>query len=302
MGLGLFLSMALPDAFGERGLVFAAAYAAMQVGRTLFVWLHATDQLRRTYFRILIWLSTSAVFWISGGLAEGQDRVILWIIALGLEYLAPATGMYVPGIGRDKGSDWSVRGGHIAERCGLFVIICLGETLLVSGATFAKMEWTTPGLLAFLGAFAGAIGMWWVYFHIGHKRGAHLIEHTENSGGLARLAFTYLHIPIVAGIVLGAVGSERAIAHPLDLGTYAEGASLIGGLVLFLVGSGLFKRVSSNNFPLSHWIGLALAVAAFFAGPFMPLWALNGLGAVILMIVAVWESWSWNRQPKAPAH
>jgi low temperature requirement protein LtrA len=303
MGLGLFLSMALPDAFGDRGLVFAGAYAAMQVGRSVFIWANSADQnsgdqLRRTYTRITIWMVLAAVFWILGGLAEGQDRVMLWCVALGLEYVAPMTGMYVQGLGRDESADWSVRGGHMAERCGLFVIICLGETLLVSGATFAEMEWTAPGLLAFLGAFASAIGMWWVYFHIGHKRATHQIEHSQNAASLARLAFTYLHIPIVAGVVLGAVGSERAIAHPLHMGTYAEGASLIGGLVLFLLGNGLFKRVSANNFPLSHWVGLGLALAAFVTGPFMPLFALNGVSALILVVVAAWESWSWNRKPK----
>lgn len=298
MGLGLFLSMSLPDAFGERGLIFAAAYVAMQLGRTIFIWYFAVDQLRQTYTRILIWFLASALFWIMGGLAEGETRVLFWCLALGIEYLSPLTGIYVPGLGRDQASDWNVRGGHIAERCGLFVIICLGETLLVSGATFGEMKWTAPGLMAFLGALAGTVGMWWVYFHIGHKRGAHQIEHSEASGALARLAFTYLHIPIVAGVILGAVGSERAIAHPLDMGSYAEGASLIGGLVLFLLGNGLFKQVSAPNFPLSHWVGLGLAVLAFFVGPWLPLWALNGLAALILAVVAVWENWSWTRSLK----
>jgi len=298
MGLGLFLSMAIPDAFGERGLIFAAGYVAMQLGRTVFIWAHAADHLRQTYTRILIWFLASALFWIMGGLAEGETRVMLWCLALGIEYISPLTGIYVPGLGRDQASDWNVRGGHIAERCGLFVIICLGETLLVSGATFGDMEWTMPGLMAFLGALAGTVGMWWVYFHIGHKRGAHQIENSEASGALARLAFTYLHIPIVAGVILGAVGSERAIAHPLDMGSYAEGASLIGGLMLFLLGNGLFKRVSAPNFPLSHWVGLGLSVLAFFAGPWLPLWALNGLAALILLVVAVWENWSWARSLK----
>lgn len=300
MIMGLFMSMALPEAFGERGLVFALSYAAMQLSRTVFMWLHIEDaRLRQTYTRILLWFCVATVFWIWGGLAEGDSRFALWLVALGIEYLGPLTGMYVPGLSRDKSTDWSVRGGHIAERAGLFVIICLGETLLVSGATFAEMAWDAPGMAAFLGAVLGTLGMWWVYLHIGHKRGTHQIEHSENPGGLARLAFTYLHIPIVAGVVLAAVGSERAIAHPLHHGTWAEGASIIGGLILFLIGNGLFKRVSAPNFPLSHWIGLGLSVAAFLVGPLMPLWALNGIAALILIIVAGWESWSWTRKAKA---
>lgn len=295
MGLGLFMSMALPGAFHETGLVFALSYAAMQVGRTGFLWLHANDPaLRSTYTRILIWLSVAAVFWVLGGLAHDGARVWLWGLALGIEYLSPLTGMYVPGLGRDQTTKWQVLGGHIAERAGLFVIICLGETLLVSGATFAEKPWDGPGLMAFLSALAGTVGMWWVYFHIGHKRGTHQIEHSEDPGRLARLAFTYLHIPIVAGIILGAVGSERAIAHPMDPGVLAEGASIIGGLVLFLLGNGLFKQVSSGRFPLSHLTGLALAAAALLSGPWMPLWALNSVAALILAVVAIWEHRSFS--------
>lgn len=297
MAAGLFLSMALPEAFGERGLVFALAYVAMQVGRTVFVWLHARGEamLRRTYLRILIWFVVAALFWVAGGLAEGQARVWLWVAALAIEYLGPAAGYRVPGLGRDLSTNWSVRGGHMAERCGLFVIICLGETLLVSGATFAEMPWDAPGVLAFLGAVAGAVAMWWVYFHIGHRRASHQIEHAADPGRIARLAFTYLHIPIVAGVVLSAVGSERAIAHPMDPATWAEAASVVGGVALFLFGNGLFKRVSAGNFPLSHWVGLALCAGLAALGPLAPLWLVNAAAAAVLGVVGVWEHRSLGR-------
>lgn len=296
MAAGLFLSMALPKAFDERGLIFALAYVGIQVGRTLFVFLTASGNamLRRTYLRILIWFLAAAGFWIAGGLAEGEARVWLWVVALGVEYLGPPFGYLVPGLGRDVSTNWTVKGGHIAERCGLFVIICLGETLLVSGATFAQLDWDIAGTSAFLVAVGQAIAMWWVYFHIGHKRGTHQIEHSANPGQLARLAYTYIHIPIVAGIVLSAVASERAIVHPGDPGVLLEGASVIGGLALFLLGNGLFKRVSAGNFPLSHWVGMALCAVAIVAGPFTTLLGLNIAATAILVLVAGWENWSFT--------
>ena len=110
-----------------------------------------------------------------------------------------------------------------------------------------------------------------------------------DSGAIGRRSFTYYHIPIVAGIILGAVGAERAIAHPAHLASLAEGASIIGGLALFLFGNGLFKGASGRNFPLSHWVGLGLCAAVFAAGPWMTLLTQNGLAAVILIVVAVWE-------------
>ena len=136
--------------------------------------------------------------------------------------------------------------------------------------------------------------MWWVYFHIGHKRGSHQIEHSANPGQLARLAFTYLHIPIVAGIVLGAVASERAIAHPGDPGTLVESASAIGGLALFLLGNGLFKRVSAGNFPLSHHVGLGLCALVVLIGTLTTLLVLNLCVVAILVLVALWENRSFG--------
>ncbi len=289
---GLFLSMALPKAFDDRGLVFAIAFVAMQVGRTLFVLLSSDGAMRQTYVRILIWFLVSAVFWLAGGMAEGNSRVVLWVVALGVEYLGPVFGYLVPGLGRDTTTNWQVRGDHMAERCGLFVIICLGETLLVSGATFAEMAWTPDGLGAFLGAVLSTIAMWWVYFNIGHKRGAHQIEHSDDPGRLARIAFTYVHIPIVAGVVLSAVGSERAIAHPLHHGTLAETLSVIVGVVIFLLGNGWFKAISGKWFPLSHLVGIGLCALAMLAGPWLSLMVLSLLAAAILALVAVWESLS----------
>lgn len=292
MAAGLFLSMSLPEAFGDRGLIFALAYVAMQLGRNAFmlvsVW--SEPRRRRTFLRIGSYFVLSAGFWIAGGLAQDHDlRLGLWAVALGIEYSGPSLGYRLPGLGHDISSDWQVAGGHIAERCGLFVIICLGETLLVAGATFAELPWDGAGISAFLAALAGTLGMWWVYFHIGHRRGAHRIEHAEDAGAIARLSFTYLHIPIVAGIVLAAVGNERAIAHPHAPGTLAEGLSVLGGVMLFLLGNGLFKRSTAKWFPLSHLVGLGLCLAFLLAGPWLDLLMLSAGASAVLVLVAIWE-------------
>jgi low temperature requirement protein LtrA len=289
---GLFVSMALPRAFDDRGMVFAAAFVAMQVGRTAFFWV-ATQRSGASglgYTRIFLWFLLSAVFWFWGGMADPDMRLWLWLIAIGVEFVAALVGFAVPGLGHAVSTDWGVNGGHIAERCGLFVIICLGESLLVSGATFADMEWAVPSTLAFLASFATTIGMWWVYFHIGHKRGTHQIEHSDDPGRLARMVYSYIHIPIVAGVVLSAVGAERAIAHPADPATLAESASVIGGLILFLLGNGLFKWASAPYFPLSHLVGLGLCLVAIVVGPWTSLLVLNLAAATILALVAVWEN------------
>lgn len=291
MVLGLFMSMAVPQAFGERGMVFALCFVAIQLGRSLFVLWHARGQglLVRTYQRITLWFVLSGVFWIGGALVEGDLRLVLWTVALGVEYLGPVAGYAVPGLGRDVTQNWTVKGAHMAERCGLFVIICLGETLLVSGATFSGMDWTAPGVRAFLWSVTLSIAMWWVYFHIGHHRGAHLIETSDDPGRVARVSFTYAHIPIVAGIVLSAVGCERVIAHPEETGHLGDLLALMGGNVLFLAGNGWFKRLSGQWWPLSHLAGMALSVVVLVAGFALPMEVTAGLAALVLAVVAVWE-------------
>src|SRR5882757_4997539 len=120
---GLVLSTSIPQAFESRGLWFAVAYAAMQVGKTIFLWLStppARTLARMNAIRITAWLSASAIFWIAGGFAEGQPRLVLWAMALGIEYLSPAVRCWIPKYGASRVSDWVVEGGHMAERCAGF--------------------------------------------------------------------------------------------------------------------------------------------------------------------------------------
>ena len=264
MLLGLFMSMSIPEAFGDRGLAFALSFVAMQLGRSLFTaWCVADQpQLRGTFQRISIWMAASGAFWIAGGLLAGETRLAAWAIALGIEYLGPWARYWTPTRGSAATTDWDVRGEHIAERCGLFVIICLGETLLISGATFAEAEWTRAGIAAFAVNFLGSVAMWWLYFHIGQERGAKLIEHSDDPGRVARIAFTYAHIPIVAGIVVSAVAAELMIGHPGGHVGWGAAASILGGPALFLVGNLWFKTLTARWPPLSHLVGLGLFAAA----------------------------------------
>ncbi|MGN6774097.1 low temperature requirement protein A, partial [Rhizobium sp.] len=128
MFAGLILSASIPEAFGEKAIYFAGAYVFMQVGRSLFTVYalkNASVANHRNFLRITSWLVLSGVFWIAGALMEGGMRVIFWLVALVIEYSAPALGFRVPGLGKSTTADWNVSGAHLAERCALFIIICL---------------------------------------------------------------------------------------------------------------------------------------------------------------------------------
>jgi low temperature requirement protein LtrA len=290
---GLVLSTSIPSAFEARGLWFATAYATMQVGRTLF-WLlsirrHRTSP-RNNAIRILAWLSMSAVFWICGGFAEGQTRLLLWIVALAIEYISPAVRFWIPRYGASTVQEWTVEGGHMAERCAGFIIIALGESIVVTGANFAELRWTTEAIGAFASSFASSIAMWWIYFHKGAEAGSEQISGASEPGRLARLAYTYLHMPIVAGIIVGAVADELVLKHPGGHADSRTVLSAIGGPLLFLLGTILFKLTIRGFLQLSHGAGIvALGVLAWFAGGLSPL-VLSMLTSAIMVVVAAWES------------
>jgi low temperature requirement protein LtrA len=296
---GLVFSTSLPQAFGDRGLLVGGAYATMQVGRCLYMlWaLKEHDPANYVNFiRITSWLAASAPFWIAGGLLEGPARIACWVVALLIEYASPAAGFWVPKLGRSTSEDWDVEGAHMAERCGLFIIIALGESILVTGGTFASLQWTSADLTAFVVAFLGSVAMWWIYFDSGAERGRRRIEHSGDPGAIARLAYTYIHTLIVAGIVVCAVADELILTHPIGHLDALGLAVVLGGPALFLVGNWLFHRAVAGRFPVSHLVGAAFLVALWpLQGVLTPL-MLGTLSTFTLMAVGAWGS-LWRPSP-----
>jgi low temperature requirement protein LtrA len=300
---GLVLSTSIPQAFESRGLWFAVAYAAMQVGKTVFLWVSTPPSqplARMNAVRITAWLSMSAVFWIAGGFAEGQSRLLLWAAALCIEYISAAARFWIPKYGATEVADWVVEGGHIAERCAGFIIIALGESIVVTGATFSELTWTTETVAAFVSAFIGSLAMWWIYFHKGAEAGSEQISKASEPGRLARLAYTYLHMPIVAGIIVAAVADELVLKHPHGHSNLETVLSAIGGPLLFLIGTILFKHTIRGFLQLSHGAGIiALGILAWFADELSPL-LLSIVTTAIMVIVAAWESISLKSDAARP--
>jgi low temperature requirement protein LtrA len=298
---GLVVSASIPDAFGERGLLFASAFVFMHLGRALFMlWaVRGTSRERvRNFQRLLVWFCVSAVFWIGGGLQEPDARYGWWLLAMAIDLVAPWVFFWVPGLGRSQLADWDIEGGHIAERCALFVIIALGESLLVTGATFSEMEWNRTAWIALTVSVLGSILMWWVYFDTGAERATQRIRKAIAPGQQARSAYTFVHVLIVAGIIICAVADELVLAHP-DHGTDQAIVTILVGPACYLVGTSLFKWITNDRWspPLSHVAGLvllALLVWPANAHLLSPLW-LSACTTAVLAVVAVWESIAVHR-------
>ncbi|MBI1685324.1 low temperature requirement protein A [Caulobacter hibisci] len=300
MAAGMVLAMAIPQAFEGRGLLFALAYVAIQVGRSLFtLWCVRRDEnLRLNFLRISAWLIVSGVLWIAGGLAHDEIRLACWAAAIAIEYASPAAGFWTPGLGRSKTADWTVEGAHLAERCALFTIIALGESILVMGATAASLEWTPAVTTAFISSFVASLAMWWIYFSYTAEAASESISHSDDPGRVARRAYTYSHLLPVAGIIVAAVGDEWVIHHPVGHADLKTAMALIGGPLLFLLGGTLFKKAIFRIWSPSRVAGMAaLALLALVAMSVSPL-VLSLLTTAVLLAVAAWESLAIKRRGK----
>lgn len=291
MLLGLVMAVVIPTAFEAGALIFACAYVGIQVGRTIFVLflLGKDNKLTPNFRRIFAWLLVSACFWIAGALVE-EYRLLLWIIAVSCEYFSPMIGFRIPGLGVSKTTDWTINGEHLAERCQLLIIVALGESILVSGATIAHAEHvSTATYLAFLVAFVGSLTMWWIYFDTSSKDGSHVITTSDDPGRIGAY-FHYVHIIIIAGLIVTAVSSDLLIAHPENKVKLKYALVIAGGPAIYLIGNAIYKKVVYGRFPLSHLIGLfCLIISALVASQFNIL-ILGSSALASLLLVAFWET------------
>ncbi len=285
----LLMAVAIPQAFGKYGLLFACSYVGIQVGRHLFLTFVTADAgtiERERAGRILTWFVASGIAWIAGGLADGSARTELWVVALAIDLTAPLVLYWVPGRKRLQYDTWTVETSHFAERFELFMIIAFGETIVLTGATTSKLDLDAARFTAFALAFFATAAMWWLYFDYVTRIAKRRLELAPNRTQLARDAYTYLHVVMVAGVILSAVGDELVIAHPTDVLPDAEVAVVAAGPALYLLAHVLFRLRMAGSISWKRLGGAVACVLAGVAGTVVPALVLAALlvgilGAVI---------------------
>jgi low temperature requirement protein LtrA len=288
MLVSLLMSVAIPQAFEEHALLFAGSYVAIQIGRHSFLTFVAAESgtvERERAGRILTWFVVVGVLWVAGALVEGPGRYVLWLVALALDYCAPLVTYWVPGRRRLAPATWNVGTEHFAERFGLFIILALGESIVITGATTSELDLDAKTIVAFVMAFLASAAIWWLYFSSVAALGEHYLEVADSRTTLARDAYTYLHVVFVAGIILSAVGDELVIAHPIEvLPPYAV-AAVAAGPAVYLLAHTLFRYRLTGTLGLAKPLGTLGCVAVGFVGLFVPALALAG--ALFVVLVAV---------------
>jgi low temperature requirement protein LtrA len=287
----LLMAIAIPDAFGDKALLFAGSYVGMQIGRHTFLAFAAARPRtieRERAGRILTWFALAGMFWISGAFVDGSARVTLWILALVVDYSAPLVLYWVPARPRLSGATWEVGTEHFAERFQLFIIVALGESIVITGATTSELDLNRPTILAFGVAFLISASLWWLYFSVVARIVQQHLEVAQDRTRVARDAYTYLHVVIVAGIILSAVGDELVIAHPTETLHGPELVAVVAGPALYLLAHVALRLRMTGTISVSRLTAAVACVAVGFIGPHVSALFLSTLllGVLIAVIAA----------------
>jgi low temperature requirement protein LtrA len=299
MLISLAMSASLPRAFEDLGLWVGGAYAIQQIGRSVFMVIALRGHpLEANFQRILAWCVVSSALAVAGGLAHGNARALLWLGAVSVDLLGGLAGFYTPGLGRSRTSDWTIEGGHFAERCQAFILIALGESIVIIGATLTEVkEITAAAVASFVVAFAGSVALWWLYFDQSAGAAAEMIARSDDPGRLGRSAYHLIHPVMVAGIIVTAAADEKVLADPGQPARAAAAWMILGGPALFLAGHAAFKLVVWRAVSWPRLAGIAgLALLALAAGA-IPALALAACAAVLVIAVAASDRLPWLPRP-----
>ncbi|MEU6078879.1 low temperature requirement protein A [Micromonospora sp. NPDC047074] len=299
----LLMTTAIPEAFEARGIVFAATYVAIHLGRGLFLMptVRRHQESQRRAARVFSWFAVSAVPWMVGAYVSGNARLVLWALALAIDYVGFRLAYPVPGLGVVPEKQRTVTAEHLSERYQQFFIIALGDAILTIGTLFSLEHSEAENIAAFAIAFFTTLLLWRIYVH---KSGELLPLAIATSRAPNKFLETapYTHLLMVAGVVTTAAGFELVLKHPLGHTPPAWVAVILGGPALFLLGRSAFEYEVFSRVSLSRPGGLLALLSLAPAVLFLPPLYTSLAAMLVLAGVAVADTRrSRGRPPEAPA-
>ena len=256
MGPLLVASLAVPRAFGRDALAFGLAYFFVRALHIVaYLVLAADDRAMRTLvWRLARTALPAAALLVLAGVVDEPWRAVCWALALAIDWVGLLFG------GTD---DWRVEPGHFAERHGLIVIIALGESIVAVGAGAAHLGLGAGVVTGVLLGIAIAATLWWAYFDVVATVAERKLREADQRrrARIARDSYTYLHFPMVAGIVVFAFGVKSALSHVGSSLDVIPAVALCGGVACYLVALSAFKRRNIGSFNYPRLVAAALLVA-----------------------------------------
>jgi low temperature requirement protein LtrA len=272
--VGVFMAVALPDAYGPLGILFAVAYwvGRIALATALLHWPRRPTLLHPYLVSVLL---TGPLLVVGALLPEGP-RLVVWAVAAAIDLAGPT-------LLRSRIRAMHVDAPHLAERFGLLVLIALGESVVAIGAsahTDGHLDIAVGAAVAV--AFVLSAGLWWVYFHFAADAVRHALATAAVQLDITRLVLSYGHLLFIAGIIALAVGLHEAVAEPLHPLSWGATGLLFGGTALYLGTFGftrwaMFHLVSRTRLTAAAAVLVLLPVA-----PFLPALAALGLLAVVV--------------------
>jgi low temperature requirement protein LtrA len=274
----LVAALCIPEAFGDRGLTFALAYGVVRVAHIGLFMLASRDdpRLRRSVVGLAGSTALGVALLASASFLDGAEQGALWALALALDMAGP----YFFGA-----EGWKLVPGHFAERHGLIVIIALGESIVAVGIGVGGGLTVGQGVAAVLGIGLAA-AMWWLYFDVvalvaGRRLERAPVGRVQNE--MARDSYSYLHFPMVAGIVLVALGLKKVLGHVEDPLDVVPAFALLGGLASYLLAHVAFRYRHIHTLNRQR-----ILLAAIFLALWPVALEISGLVTVAIALTLAW--------------
>ncbi len=284
MGAMLVAALAVPGAFANDAVLFGVAYLLVRLLHIVLYAIVGRDDpdLLGAVLRFAPTSIFGASLLVLAGFLEGDVRIAVWVVALAIDYVGPA----VLGAGRG----WRIAPEHFAERHGLVILIALGESIVAIGVG-AGFELTTRVIIAAALAIVVISALWWLYFDV-----AAIFARTRlgqatgvEQARLARDAYSYLHLPMVAGIVLLAFGLKTTLGHVGDELDTVPAVGLCGGAALYLLGHIAFLFRATRRVFRRRTAGAVVLLALIPAATAIPALAALGLVSVVCSLIVTYE-------------
>jgi low temperature requirement protein LtrA len=276
MAAMVLVALAVPEAFDAHALLFALAYLVMRVAHLALWWVASSDDpdVHVAVGRLVPTAVTGPLLILAAALFDGWVQAGFWILALAIDYGGPL----VRGV-----AGYRVHPAHFAERFSLIIIIALGESIVAIGVGAGSEPLDTAiGFAAVLSLLTSA-ALWWAYFDVVASLGAQRLAELrgEPRNRLARDAFAYLHLPLIAGIELFALGVEQVVAHADEPLKIEAATALFGGVALYLLAHVAFKL------RLAAGLGPQRLVAALLCAACVPLGTEWNAVAALAVVTAI---------------
>jgi low temperature requirement protein LtrA len=278
--------LALPQAFGSEGLLFAVSYACV---RFLHLAMYAVASRRgkasmAAIAGFSVTVAIGMALLIAGAFAHGSLRIALWVLAAAIDYLGPAW------LTRDRLRRLQrVAVVHFAERYALFIIICLGESIVEIGVGASQHPLTAATVAAAVLGVLTACGFWWVYFDRTAGLAESRLRAHEEPVLAAADAYSYLHLLLVAGIIVFAAGVKYAVGHVEQPLPQAPRLALYGGAAAYLAGHAAFCLRILGTLDAAEVVVAAALLVLFAATPSIAPWAVIALLALAVWVLVGWE-------------